>query len=250
MRILDTEDRATPIARLDPRARALSTFAFALLIVLLETWAALSAVFLVTLIILWAARAANRATVRRLGELNLFALFLLAFMPFSMPGTPLFHLGAFAWSREGILLALRIALKANTVMLLCSALLGTLEPADLARALHRLGLPAKLAHALFFCVRYLEVLHVEYHRLRNAMKLRAFRPRCSRHALRSLGYLVGMLFVRSIDRSDRVLEAMKCRGFDGHLYSLAESSLRRHDAAFGISAVATATVIAFVEWGL
>jgi cobalt/nickel transport system permease protein len=134
-------------------------------------------------------------------------------------------------------------------MLLCGALLANLEPAALAHALRRLGLPAKLAHALFFCVRYLETLHVEYHRLRNAMKLRAFRARLDRHSLRSLGHLVGMLFVRSVDRSDRILEAMKCRGFDGRFTSLDAFAAGRRDAAFALAAVLAAGAIAWVEWG-
>jgi cobalt/nickel transport system permease protein len=250
MWIFAPEDRSTVISGVDPRVRVVSAVAFSLLVVMFERWAALCASLSAVLLALGAARAFDRATLRRLGAVNLFVLFLLVFTPLSMPGTPLFRLGGLKWSADGILFGLRIGVKANTVMLLCSALLASMEPADLAHALYRLRLPAKLAHALFFCVRYLEVLHVEYHRLRNAMRLRAFRPRWTRHALRSLGYFVGMLFVRSVDRSDRILEAMKCRGFDGRLYSLAEFTPAPRDAVFAVAVAVTACGVAFLEWGL
>ena len=40
------------------------------------------------------------------------------------------------------------------------------------------------------------------------------------HSYRTFGYLVGMLLVRSFDRSERVLAAMKCRGFRGQYWLL------------------------------
>ena len=82
----------------------------------------------------------------------------------------------------------------------------------LGHALGHLHVPRKLAHLLLFTVRYLDVLDREYRRLRAAMKVRSFRPRMSLHTYRAYGYLVGMLLVRSFDRSERMLAAMKCRG--------------------------------------
>ena len=249
MRLFQTTEK-TAIGALDPRSRVAAALALSLLIVLLNRWTAIGVGVALSLAALTAARAFNRFTVRRLAELTVFSLFLLVFMPLSIPGTPWLRLGSLQWSGEGVLFALRIGAKAGAVMMLCGALMAAMEPSDLAHALYRLKLPAKLAQTLFFCVRYLEVLHVEYHRLRNAMKLRAFRPACGRHALRSFGYLVGMLFVRSIDRSDRILEAMKCRGFEGHLYSLAEFAPGRRDVVFGVWVVVLACGIGFLEWGL
>lgn len=248
MQLFDPEHVASPVARLDPRSRIVAAFALALFIVLLDRWAALGAMAAMALLFAAVARALHATTLRRLASLNLFVLFLLVFTPFSMPGEAAWRLGPWTWSIDGLLFAARIGLQANAVMLVCSALLSSMEPADLAHALHRLRLPGKLVHTLFFCVRYLEVLHVEYHRLRNAMTLRAFHPRCTGHALRSLGYLVGMLFIRSCDRSDRILEAMKCRGFDRQMYSLSAFSLGPRDAVFAVLVLFAAGAAACLEW--
>jgi cobalt/nickel transport system permease protein len=107
---------------------------------------------------------------------------------------------------------------------------GTLEPATLGHALGRLRVPDKLVHLFLFTVRYVDVLDAEFLRLRQAMRARAFVPGSNAHSWRSLGWLIGMLLVRSLERSQRILAAMKCRGFDGRLYLLEDYRWRRADS--------------------
>jgi cobalt/nickel transport system permease protein len=114
-------------------------------------------------------------------------------------------------------------------------LAGTLEASVLGHALSHLHVPDKLTHLLLLTVRYLEVLQREYLRLEAAMRVRGFRPRISRHTYRSYGYLVGMLLVRSLDRSERVLAAMKCRGFRGRFYLLDHFAFSRRDVPFCVA---------------
>ena len=130
--------------------------------------------------------------------------------------------------------ALRIALTANAVVLMLLTLVGTMEAVTLGHALHRLKAPANLVHLLLFTVRYIEVLNQEYLRLRRAMKTRCFRAENALHTYRSLGYLVGMMLVRALERSERILLAMKCRGFCGQIPMLAELRFARRDGAFSL----------------
>jgi cobalt/nickel transport system permease protein len=83
-----------------------------------------------------------------------------------------------------------------------------------------------------FTVRYLDVLHCECLRLRWAMKVRCFHPRMDRHTYRSFGNLLGMLLVRGYDRSERIMAAMKCRGFQGRFYLLDHFSFQSRDVIF------------------
>jgi cobalt/nickel transport system permease protein len=149
-----------------------------------------------------------------------------------MPGTAVFSFGGFGWSLEGIVKASKIALKANSIMITFAALVATMEPIQLGLALSRLGCPEKLAQIVFFAVRYLEVIQREYTRLVQAMRLRGFRPGFNRHTFKTYGYLVGMLLVKSLDRSERILEAMKCRGFRHRFYTLTSFQLTKNDILF------------------
>jgi cobalt/nickel transport system permease protein len=239
---------ASPVSRLDPRVRLGVLLAFAFLTVCLSRWDSLAVAAALSLAALLASGHFDRRVWRRQAGVNTFFLFLLLAIPLSVPGRPVMELGPLRWTAEGLAVAALLGARANIVVLMASALVSDLDPSAVAHALQRLGLPHKLAQALFFCVRYLEVLHQEYHRLRNAMKLRAFRARANHHSLRALGNLVGMLFVRSIDRSERVLEAMKCRGYDGRLYSLASFKAGVRDVLFaGLSLCSLAGLI-LLEW--
>jgi cobalt/nickel transport system permease protein len=46
--------------------------------------------------------------------------------------------------------------------------------------------------------------------------------------------MVGSLFLRSIERSERIYDAMVARGYDGEVRSLRPSVLRTGDLAIGI----------------
>lgn len=248
MIIYEGKQSGALISRRDPRLRVVATFGLALVVVSLNDWLPLCLAVSGALLALGFAGGYKAKTCRRLGELNLFVLFIFVFTPLSMRGRELFGVFELSWSVEGVAFAGRVALKANAAMLFCGALLGGLEPATLAHALRRLGLPEKLAQILFFCIRYLEVCHHEYHRLRNAMKLRGFEARFNRHSLRSLGHFLGMLLVRSIDRSDRILEAMKCRGYNGRLFSFSNFKFSAGDVVFGMIFVTLGATLTWIEW--
>ena len=65
-------------------------------------------------------------------------------------------------------------------------------------------------------------------------------PAFSAHTLKTFGYLVGLLLVRGMERGERVLAAMKCRGFDGRFRTLEDSGFHPRDTLFTLAAGAMA----------
>lgn len=243
-----TEARATPLARLDPRARLLVALAFALVVVSLSSLATLLTALGLALGLLLLARPPLGATLRRLAALDGFMLLVLLVLPFSIPGTPVLTLGGLSASLEGLRQAIAILLKANSIVMVLWAATTGLDAVGLGHALGRLGMPSKLVQLLFFTVRYIGVIGEELERLRTAMRARAFRPTNDRHTYRSLGYLIGMLLVRSLERSERILAAMRCRGFVGVFHVLDRGTLGWRDALFGM--LAALLMIALLAWDL
>jgi cobalt/nickel transport system permease protein len=194
----------------------------------------------------WLSKTPVRLMARRLLPLNVLMLLLIVLLPLTTPGAAIGRVGPWGLSVEGLRLASMVALKGNAVMLICAALLGAVDAVCLGHAMHHLRVPRKLVHLLLFTVRYLHVLHREYVRLRAAMKTRGFRPRMDRHTCRSLGYLVGMLLVRSLDRAERIVAAMKCRGFRGEFFVLDHFIFGRRDVAF--SAIVSAIFVVLLMW--
>lgn len=231
----------------DPRTRVITAALFALVIVNLTQLLLLAAALAIALGTAMAAGLRPLILLKRMAALEAFMLALLSMLPFTTPGTPLFELGILTASQEGLRLALAIMLKANTVMLVLLALVGTLEPVVLGHALARLRVPSKLVHLFLLTVRYIDVLHEEYQSLRRAMHARAFAPRSNFHTWRSFGNLLGMLLVRSLERSQRVMAAMKCRGFDGRFYLLNEQHWRCQDSLLILLALAIVCPLLILE---
>ena len=220
------------VDKLDPRVRTVCAIAAALFPLFLSDLRVLLATLLVVLALVLYERPGLAALIKRMLAVNAFMGTLVLLLPWSVPGDALLSVGGLAYSREGLLQALAIVLKGNAIVLLITGLLGTLEPVRFAHALERLKAPSKLVLLYLFTVRYIAVLEEEYRQLRRAMAIRAFRPRLDRHTLRSFGYLVGMLLVRALDRSERIRKAMKCRGFAGRFHAHEHFRFARVDGLF------------------
>lgn len=231
----------------DPRLRVLVALAFAGVTVSLHSLPVLLVAVGAALATALAARMPLRRTLRRLLALEGFMLVLLILLPFSVPGSSWLNLGPLQASHEGLLLAAQILLRANAIVIMLLTLVGTLEPATLGHALGSLRVPDKLVHLFLFTVRYVDILDAEFLRLRQAMRARAFVPGSNRHSWRSLGWLIGMLLVRSLERSHRILAAMKCRGFNGRLHLIKNYRWRTADSLHGLAVGVLLAAILMLE---
>ena len=52
--------------------------------------------------------------------------------------------------------------------------------------------------------------------------------------IKTTGNMIGILFIRSYEKGERVYAAMLGRGFDGHIRTLESLKFRRVDVYFGI----------------
>lgn len=242
--ILDRPLGGGALAALDPRSRTIAAGLFALVVVAQDSLPAVAAALALALLTAVLACLPPLATLRRLLALDGLMVLAVLSLPFTVPGEPAITLAGIDASEAGLRLSLAILLKANAVVLMMLALLGSMEAVVFGQALRRLGLPEKLVQIYLFTLRYLDVLHREYRRLRTAMRARAFTPRSNRHTWRSLGYLVGMLMVRSVERSERIVAAMRCRGFDGSFPVLdVPTRFRRADRVFAALVLAALSLV-------
>ncbi|MDI7278144.1 MAG: cobalt ECF transporter T component CbiQ, partial [Anaerolineae bacterium] len=123
---------------------------------------------------------------------------------------------------------------------LAAGLLTATTPfADLLAALQSLGLPRVLVALVSFLYRYLFVLVDEAERLWRAREARSAGQGARAGGslawrARVLGGLVGSLFIRSYERSERVYQAMLTRGFQGEIRSLGARRLSAADLRAGL----------------
>jgi cobalt/nickel transport system permease protein len=176
--------------------------------------------------------------------------FVLAAVPllFTREGDELFTIPVLAWrwtaSDAGLEAVLTILLKSWLSVSAAVVLTATTPAADLLRALRGLHVPRLIVTTVSFMYRYIFVIGEEAQRLMRARDSRSavlgegsggsIRPdgrASARWRARVLGNMVGSLFLRSYERAERIYDAMRSRGYDGELRSLAVTSLRRLDYA-------------------
>jgi cobalt/nickel transport system permease protein len=170
--------------------------------------------------------------ISRLYIVNIFILFLWVVLPFTFPGEKVFSVGSLTASKEGFIYVFNITLKTNAIILSTIALIGTIPVFKITHALRHLKIPKKLVMLFFFCYRYLTVLHRDYNVLYNAMKVRAFKPKNSLQTYKGYAYLISMLIMKSYEHSQRMYNAMLCRGFNGKFPILNKFKAKRIDYIF------------------
>ncbi len=228
----------SPVHALDPRLRVILALVFSLVMAMVRREESILLGVALACVLVMLARLRPGAVSRRLLLPNLVLFTLFVLVPWSTPGTVWFRVGGYAYSWDGAVRVALVVLRADAILLAVTALVSTMETATLGHALDHLRLPPKLTHLFLFTVRYIEVLHGEYRCLRTAMRLRCFRARCDLHTYHCLGNLVGMLLVRSVERSQRIIAAMKCRGFSGRFWLLDHFVWQRRDSiAAGVGGV-------------
>lgn len=218
------------IHQLDARVKLILTLAFILTAALtpMGAWA------VYILLIAWA------VTVEILSELGVgFVLrravlalpFVLAALPviFTVPGATLFSVpigaGALTLTLPGVERFISIALKSWVSVQIAIVLAATTSFPDLLTAMRAIKVPRLLVAVFGLMWRYLFVLVDEALRLMRARSSRS--GESDREDLKTGGALIwrakvtggmaGSLFLRALERSDRIYTAMLARGYDGEV---------------------------------
>jgi len=196
---------------------------FSFITALLQTiWPVILA-SLLALLGLWFNNVSGRGVWRRLLALSGFQLMLLVVLPFTIQTrafdqiVEIAGLPFLSCNLRGGILALTIGLKAMVVALLMEIILSGSSFTMVIQALGQLRLPGKICQLLLLTHRYVFVLREEICRMYRAMVLRGFQPRADLTSFRAFGNMLGMLFVHSYERTERVYESMLLRGFTGVL---------------------------------
>ncbi len=232
----------------DPRLKIIVALIYSVTVALLTSFPLLliSLCFSIFLI-LWG-RLSIPTVLKRLLVVNGFVFFLWLVLPFSYAGKELFSIGSLVATYPGVYQALRITIKSNAIILCLMALLSTSPTFMLVHALHHLKVPTKLVHLFFFTYRYIHVIYTEFVRLNTAMKVRSFTPGTNIHTYRSYAYLVGMLLVRSYERSKRIYQSMLCRGFNGKFHTLYHFESKPRELVSAAMMATFVLLIAIGQW--
>jgi len=222
--------RDTMIHRLDPRAKVVATMLFAVAVVSFPRYEILSLLpfFLFPVLIGAAGDIPAGFIARKVVAVSPFAIFVGMLNPLFdsavvaiAPGVSV----SAGWVSFASILV-KFALTISAALLL----VATTSFPGICRGLRRLGLPALFVSQLLFLYRYLFVLLEEAMRVVRAREMRSFGKRGA--GARVFVRVVGTLFLRTVERAERIYGAMLARGFRGEVPSMRQETLRTSDVVF------------------
>jgi cobalt/nickel transport system permease protein len=220
----------SPVHRLDARVKALTTAAFLVAVMSFPRYevSALLPFVLYPVTLMAVGGIPLGCIVRKLLLAAPFALAVGIFNPLldrqavATLGT---HPLSGGWlSLTSIAVRFMLTVSAALVLVACTGI------HRLCAGLERLGAPQVFTIQLEMLYRYLFVIVGEGSRMTRAAELRSAGRRTLR--LRTYAAVVGNLLLRSMDRAQRVYQAMNARGFDGRVRVLRPTVLRGGDYAF------------------
>ncbi len=217
-------------ARLDPRATLFLTIAFAILLLLTQSTAALALEFgLVGLLAI--ALGLARLWLNLLRALIPMVLFFVVVMLFSFD-----H----ATALGGILRLIAI----TTAFFV---FFQTIAPEDLANALVKMGIPYIFAFILTTSMQFVPVLSRKMQDIMDAQRARGIRLERDWTSLRNYSALFAPLLIESFTLADQLAEAMEARGFGTPRRTFAhEYALRAPDYAV----VLVGVLLILLGWSL
>ncbi len=116
---------------------------------------------------------------------------------------------------EGFNLGLLIGIRIFGIVTLFLAAFSHISLGEFIGVLKTLGIPASILGSLLIMFRYIPLFIEERDRMQEAQQLRGFQKGRRMEQIKSLGFLIGSIIDRAMNRSVIVYESMTLRGF-GH----------------------------------
>ncbi len=227
--------KRTFVHRLDPRVKILVSFAFILFVVSLPKYelSALMPFFIYPVFLMNAGDIPFKAIAKKVLFISPFAIFIGIFNPLldtEIMLTP-FGIPVTGGWLSFLSILVKFILTVSTALLLIAV---TSFP-GICEALERLKLPKLFVIQLLFLYRYLFVLLDVSLRMIRAREARSFGKRGKE--IKTFIRLISVLLVRSIERAERIYQAMLSRGFRGEIKVLRRHKLGYRDIAFAAVSV-------------
>jgi cobalt/nickel transport system permease protein len=220
----------SPLHRLDPRVKLITTLAFVATVVSFDKYAlsSITPLFAYPLALIAISRLPIDYLVKKLLIVAPFAVVIGSFNLF-LDRQIIMHIGAVGIG-GGVVSFLSILLRFSLTVLAALILVSSTGMNAVGAALSKLGVPEPFVVQLLIFNRYLLVLSEEAERMLRARTLRSFSMRPMN--LKAFSVFAGQLLLRTLDRAERIYRAMCCRGFTGQMPVLERMHIGMREIAF------------------
>ncbi len=225
----------TFVHRLDPRTKLCATVFFIVMVVSFPKYEVSGLVpFLLFPVVLFSlADIPVKFIMKKVLLVSAFAFFIGIFNPL-LDRQPMYSMFGFSVS-GGWISFISVMVKFFLTITTALLLIATTSFPGICHALQKFGVPDIFISQLLFLYRYIFVLVEETMKAVRARDMRAFGSKGT--GMKAFTGIIGTLFLRTVERAERIYQAMLSRGFSGTLHSTKQYGLKGSDALFLILTV-------------
>jgi cobalt/nickel transport system permease protein len=233
----------TFVHRLDPRVKLIATLLFLFTVISFSKYEiiALLPFFLYPMLLLTLGEIPLLFILKKVMLVSPFAIFVGIFNPLLDTSQVVLMQGLTI--SAGWLSFFSIIIKFFLTVSTALLLVATTSFPGVCHALRQLGVPSLFVAQLLFLYRYIFVLMEETMRIVRARDMRSYGRRGT--GIRVFVRLVGVLFLRSVERAERVYYAMLSRGFQGDMPTLKRFRFTTNDLGFAVFVIAFLFIFRF-----
>jgi len=223
----------TFVHRLDPRVKLVATLLFLFTVISFSKYeiSGLLPFFIFPMLLMTIGEIPFMLIFKKILLVSPFAVFIGIFNPLLDSGQII--VGQGLTISAGWISLLSILLKFVLTVSTALLLLATTSFPGVCHGLRQLGLPSLFVSQLSFLYRYIFVLMEETMRIVRARNIRSYGKQGK--GMKVFVRIVGTLFMRTVERAERIYFAMLSRGFHGDMPSLKRFHIKIADVVFGVS---------------
>jgi cobalt/nickel transport system permease protein len=241
------------VHRLDPRTKLLGSLAFVLAVVLTPagTWKAYAVYLLVMIGLILLSRLPLKYVLKRSLVIFPFVIAVAIFMPFFKQGQVVAGWDIGSWhiaiTYEGLAVLVNVIVRSWLCILCLIVLSSSTRFEQLLNGMYRLRVPHVFVQITSFMYRYMFVLVDQAMRMQMARDSRNYGLNRG-NIFKTMGNMIGMLFIRSYERAERIYAAMLSRGYYGEIIVVNQLRFRLPDACFALSLALLLACPAVMWW--
>ncbi len=232
--------------RVHPLIRLILPFILVIPVLLLEDFYLLFTIVLVTLIIDLMLRLSIIKILSRLKVIIPFIFLITVFIPFYVGDTKFYILNLgfrIIIYKEGLYLASLIFFRVIGALFIFMSFFSTLTYSEFIDALTKLRLPSVLVGSLIIMIHYIPILAMSNKKILDAQEMRGKKITSYWQKLKTHAYIMGKSIIMNMERSERLYESLKMRGFSGKI-TFVQNKLKLTD--LGLIILFSLMVIIFI----
>ncbi|MBS7643430.1 cobalt ECF transporter T component CbiQ [Candidatus Bathyarchaeota archaeon] len=182
----------------------------------------------------------------------IFAAVIALPLPFITPGTTLTVIGYNEYviyiTREGVYRALQFVFRIWVCVGLLVLLMSTTRFTAIIRALETFKIPRVFVMMTGVTHRFIFLFINEAYRMLLAKEARNVGREQRMQVMKSLAYIIGTLFIRAYERSERVYLAMMAKAYTGEARSMGKMRCSWRDWVFGVASCFICIIVVLIEF--